>query len=294
MIGSHLSRTSKPNPLQGFTLIELLVVISIIALLVGILLPALGAARRSARAAVCMSNVRQMSTAQIAYANATKEMLPAGNRRESAMRQITWQAACYQFVTGSKLDDTYLNPNVADDFIEDTAFVCPQATLDQNNPDVYQLSYTMNVTLLGKPYFPNIIGAGNNPKLNDENKYMEQIYSPSETLLIADGDTPIVTWDAAGDKDGMSLMGRGDPFDSSTMGATVRHGTSLCIGRADLSVTRPEWVNDDIEIPIPMEVVTFRRGPNIPPSDFSKQIKLFWYGRLKDISDEQPRYSLRY
>lgn len=48
---------------NAFTLIELLVVVAIIAVLVAILLPALGEARNQARAAVCLSNLRQMSTA---------------------------------------------------------------------------------------------------------------------------------------------------------------------------------------------------------------------------------------
>ena len=61
---------------RGFTLIELLVVISIIALLVGILLPALGAARATARSAVCLSNTRQLGTAFWSYATDNKMAMP--------------------------------------------------------------------------------------------------------------------------------------------------------------------------------------------------------------------------
>lgn len=61
---------------RGFTLIELLVVMGILATLIALLLPALSAARESARSTQCLSNLRQMAVAAQMYANRYGGRLP--------------------------------------------------------------------------------------------------------------------------------------------------------------------------------------------------------------------------
>lgn len=54
---------------QNFTLLELLVVISVIMILVGILLPVLGRSRAQGRSAACLSNLKQIGSAYLAYSS---------------------------------------------------------------------------------------------------------------------------------------------------------------------------------------------------------------------------------
>jgi prepilin-type N-terminal cleavage/methylation domain-containing protein len=68
------------QPIQrhgGFTLIELIVVVSIIALLIALLLPALNKARYATRVVGCLSNMRQIGTGYLAYASDNRDAFPA-------------------------------------------------------------------------------------------------------------------------------------------------------------------------------------------------------------------------
>lgn len=61
---------------RAFTLIELLVVIGIIAIVIGMLLPALASARRAAQTTVCLSKIRQLAIANQAYAAEFGQYVP--------------------------------------------------------------------------------------------------------------------------------------------------------------------------------------------------------------------------
>ena len=72
-------RRHRHRPRRGFTLIELLIVISIIALLIGILLPSLATARKTAYAVQCQAHLKQLMVAMYAYCTDAKDFLPYTN-----------------------------------------------------------------------------------------------------------------------------------------------------------------------------------------------------------------------
>jgi len=83
---------------RGFSLIELLVVIGIIAVLMGLLLPALMGARRSARQARCMNNLRQIGAFYLMYADANNDYIPIGTSTLCTCPYCAWRTDWNDFI----------------------------------------------------------------------------------------------------------------------------------------------------------------------------------------------------
>jgi prepilin-type N-terminal cleavage/methylation domain-containing protein/prepilin-type processing-associated H-X9-DG protein len=116
----------KQQWIAGFTLVELLVVIGIIAVLIGILLPALQKARAQGQLVACQSNVRQIVAATLMYVNDNRSTFPNG-------RNFSWEIQS-EYVNLSPLTNVAPNTNPTDDYIQD--FLSPYLP--------YQITYNPN------------------------------------------------------------------------------------------------------------------------------------------------------
>ncbi len=91
---------------NNFTLIELLVAVAIIAILAGLLLPALNAAREKARTVSCLSNMKQMGIIHHYYIEDYKEYLVSGynsHHIEKGIRYIFWYQQFSRYISDPKL-----------------------------------------------------------------------------------------------------------------------------------------------------------------------------------------------
>lgn len=168
---------------KGFTLVELLVVISIIALLVSILMPALSKAREQAKLTVCITYVRQIVLAETYYALDHEDWLPPGNF-----------AQMYAEIRGLPFPGGYIVwRDALDEYIDDAQgglknyrMTCPNFT--KVHPSIQP--WGINGSPYGQNGYMDINKNGVvDPKVDlyaAKSIRMTKIKSPSEFLLISE------------------------------------------------------------------------------------------------------------
>ena len=165
---------------QAFTLVELLVVIGIIAVLIGILLPALNRARKAANQVKCISNMRQIAMAVITYTNNNRGVLPPvmisdsnGNAAEPYADGWYWAAELVhqKYLTGA--------PNIVKAsapgqffFNGDSIFRCPEGLPPDNwPPGVGTSGINIGQAPTDGANSIGVYGVASNPRIDRQDPY---------------------------------------------------------------------------------------------------------------------------
>lgn len=153
-----------PRVRSGFTLIELLTVIAIIGILAAIILPTVSRVRQSARAAQCLSNIRQIGMAVTACALDEKLAYPFGYIKDSDVR---WNHLIYAYLAVPK--------GTSDKTRSSSVLYCQQESI-KTAPGAISTNYSAN---------PHLMPECKND--TSTRRQMSIVQRPSQVILVADG-----------------------------------------------------------------------------------------------------------
>ena len=177
----------RPEKKASFTLIELLVVIAIIAILAGMLLPALNRARETARTIKCTSNLKTMGTAMFGYSHDYSEwIVPAMATKDTtvyAQQSRTWYGLLsgYHESPYAPLSPGYGAVYRGYNNHHDGTFTCPSEPVKLGHSNQNKFMYTH--------YGINVLLSGDTNERTDRYSFwrkMSCLTAPSAAFIFAD------------------------------------------------------------------------------------------------------------
>lgn len=207
-----MRRAEPRRPGSGFTLIELLVVIGIIAILIAILLPALGKARSAARTMKCAGNVRQLASLMAAYTADQRDVFTPHRSATGGELDVDWWWGTLIFDSPYPTRQARVDAGAAGRRAVYEVFRCP-AHLDGTlvhgfrwtwDFTAHRVSYGFNAYWLGfSPYGGPVAAAVNAWWNNRDGRALitspfmrtADVFRPSNTILMSDANpTPHGYW----------------------------------------------------------------------------------------------------